>query len=292
MRYVALVGVMVLVSACAQVVDERDGAAVVRPSVGLAATEVAVDPVERGEVGAASVTPAVREDDGPVETLRATRVEVAGVVFEGVAFDGRAQRLVVVDQAGGPGSEFADAESAARARGGMAAVNAGFFTPEGAPLGLVMAGGKKAGAWNSASSLGSGVWYEDSSGRSGISRRESLGRERAASMRDLLQAGPMLVENGRAVSSLEGLKTSVRTLVVWDGGSRWWMGRSSPCTLAACAAAISGTGPAGWKVRHALNLDGGRSADLWISGKVAGGPLTRRAAWNRPVRNFLVLLDR
>jgi hypothetical protein len=229
---------------------------------------------------------------GPQERLRVTRVEVAGVVFEGVAFDARAQRLVVVDQAGGPGAEFADAESAANSRGGVAAVNAGFFTPEGAPLGLVIAGGKKAGAWNSASSLGSGVWHEDVGGEMAISRRESLGKNRAAAMRDLLQVGPMLVENGRAVSGLEGLKSSVRTLLVWDGGSRWWMGRSSPCTLAACAAAISGTGPAGWKVRHALNLDGGRSADLWISGNVAGGPLTRRAAWNRPVRNFLVLSAR
>jgi hypothetical protein len=262
---------------------------VVKPAGHATEPEPFAESAERGGAELARETVAA---PGPMERLRATRVEVAGVVFEGVAFDSRTQRLVVMDQAGGPGSEFADAESAARARGGMAAVNAGFFTPEGSPLGLVMAGGKKAGAWNAASSLGSGIWHEDAVGSAAISRRESLGRARAASMPNLLQAGPMLVENGRAVAGLEGLKTSVRTLLAWDGGGRWWIGRTTPCTLAACAAAVSSTGPAGWKVHHALNLDGGRSADLWISGRVSGGPLTRRSAWNRPVRNFLVLLDR
>lgn len=292
MRYGCLAAMVVLATACAPVKEPDDR------QVTMETSGQFTPPAEPAASGASVAAITAMVDRGraaeqlPVESARASRVEVAGVEFEGVAFDSRAQRLVVVDQAGGPGAEFADAQSAGLARGGLAAANAGFFTPEGAPLGLVMAGGKKTGAWNSASSLGSGVWHEDSGGKVAISRRESLGRERAAAMRDLLQAGPLLVENGRAVGGLEALKTSVRTLLVWDGGSRWWLGRASPCTLAACAAAISGTGPAGWKVRHALNLDGGRSADLWISDRVRGGPLTRRAAWNRPVRNFLVLLDR
>jgi hypothetical protein len=94
------------------------------------------------------------------------------------------------------------------------------------------------------------------------------------------------------VTGLEAAKSSVRTLIAWDGGSRWWIGRSSPCTLESLATLLSKEMPAGWKVRHALNLDGGRSADLWASGQVAGGPLVCRAAWNRPVRNFLVLVAR
>ncbi|RPJ34165.1 MAG: hypothetical protein EHM17_07615 [Verrucomicrobiaceae bacterium] len=224
----------------------------------------------------------------PAAPPRTTHTVVSGITFEGVAFDARNHRLVVIDQAGGPGSRFADAAAAARTVGGLAAVNGGFFTPEGEPLGLVIAAGKRSGAWNSASSLGSGVWH--ASGSSAISRREKLGRAAAGGMRDLLQAGPILVENGRIVSGLDALKTSARTMILWDGGSRWWIGCSTPATLAQTAAALAGTPVPGWPVRHALNLDGGRSSDLWISAAVPGGPLTRRPAWNRPVRNFLALV--
>ena len=225
----------------------------------------------------------------PPESPRAAGVEISGIAFEGVAFDSRSHRLLVVDQPGGPGSRFADAAAAARSVGGLAAVNGGFFTPAGEPLGLVIAAGKKSGAWNSASSLGAGIWHADSSGHSAISRRAKLGSAAAGTMRELLQAGPMLVENGRAVSGLDGVKTSARTVILWDGGTRWWIGRTPPCTLAGVAAALANGRPAGWPVRHALNLDGGRSSDLWISERLPGGPVSRRPAWNRPVRNFLVL---
>lgn len=132
----------------------------------------------------------------------------------------------------------------------------------------------------------------NSSGVPAITRREKLGRSEASNMQELLQAGPMLIENGHIVSGLNAEKSSIRTLILWDGGNRWWIGRSSACTLAQLAIATASANPASWPVRHALNLDGGRSSDLWISARVASGPLTRRTPWNRPVRNFLVLLPR
>lgn len=228
----------------------------------------------------------------PPDAVKATSGEFSGRVFEGVAFDTRSHRLVVADQTGGPGSRFPDATAAARAHGGIAALNAGFFTPAGEPLGLVVSSGKPAGAWNTASSLGSGVWHADAAGQSAISRREALGRSGALAMRELLQAGPMLVENRRPVSGLDTKKTSVRSLILWDGGSRWWIGRTSACTLAELSATLAGSQPAGWQIRSALNLDGGRSSELWISEAIAGGPISRRPPWNRPVRNFLVLMPR
>lgn len=220
---------------------------------------------------------------------RATRTETLGITFEGVAFDSRSAILEVADQAGGPGSQFPDSAAAGRALGGSAAINAGFFTPEGAPLGLVAANGKISGSWNSASSLGSGVWARAFTGASAISRRENLGKVDAGRMQELIQAGPLLVENGALVSGLETSKTSTRIAILWNGGTKWWIGRASPCTLAAFSQAIIDGKPAGWKVQQALNLDGGRSADLWISSEIPGGPVSRRTAWNRPVRNFLVL---
>jgi hypothetical protein len=279
MRLSAALLLLVMISSCAPV---RETAV---PPQAVAA--VLPEPAALAETPAAPTTPAES-----AESARAMSGDFSGITFEGVTFDSRGHRLVVVDQPGGPGSEFADAAAAGASRRGLAAVNAGFFTPEGAPLGLVVSGGKRSGAWNAASSLGSGVWHEDASGRSAITRREKLGRAAASAIRELLQAGPMLLENGRAVSGLDAEKTSARTLIVWDGGSRWWIGRTPPCTLAALGAALSSARPGGWPVRHALNLDGGRSSDLWISGAVEGGPLVRRPAWNRPVRNFLVLTRR
>ena len=253
--------------------------------------EASVSPVEPPAPAAAapSILPPSEPASTPADATRMTTREISGIRFEGVAFDSRNQRLVVVDQPNGPGSRFADAEAAGRSVGGVAAINAGFFTPEGEPIGLVMAAGKRSGAWNSASSLGSGVWYENGNSMA-ISRRENLGKSAALTMRELLQAGPMLVDRGRAVGGLDSAKTSARTMILWDGGTRWWVGRAAPCSLAALGNALAQGQPAGWKVRYALNLDGGRSADLWVSSRIPSGPLTRRTLWNRPVRNFLVLV--
>ncbi|MEI7955665.1 MAG: phosphodiester glycosidase family protein [Verrucomicrobiota bacterium] len=219
-----------------------------------------------------------------------TSCEISGIRFEGVAFDARSHRLIVADQTSGPGTLWPDAATAASAHGGLAAINAGFFTPTGQPLGKLVAAGTPTGSWNRASSLGSGVWLESATGTSAILRRESVPATVAAL--ELVQAGPMLVENNQVVAGLEATKPSVRSVIFWDGGTRWWIGRSSPCTLAALARALTAGGPAAWPPRVALNLDGGRSADLWISAAIPGGPLTRRAIWNKPVRNFLILVSR
>ena len=228
----------------------------------------------------------------PAEAPALTRRSIGGIGFEGVAFDSRTHRLLVVDQAAGPGSQYATAADAGSRTGGLMAINAGFFTPEGMPLGLVVSSGRREGAWNASSSLGSGLWFEDSSGNPAIRRRGDLGKSMALLTRELIQAGPMLVENGCAVGGLESQKTSARSVILWDGGSRWWIGRGTPCTLAALAQALAGPGPAGWEVRHALNLDGGRSVDLWVSAAMPGGPAGHRPPWNRAVRNFLVLTTR
>lgn len=251
-----------------------------------------VEPQAKPALGQLDAEPKAELVTQVIPPPHATSSTHSGIVFDGVAFDSRSHRLRVIDQAGGPGSRRADAASAARSLQGLAAVNGGFFTPEGEPLGWVIAAGERAGAWNSTSALGSGLWYADTAGRSAISRRENLGRAGAEMMHELLQAGPMLVENSRAVGGLDALKTSARTMILWDGGTRWWIGRSEPATLARVADALATWEIPGWKVRHALNLDGGRSSELWVSPEVSGGPLARRPAWNRPVRNFLVLMKK
>jgi hypothetical protein len=251
-----------------------------------------IEPVRPALLKSVESQPVIPIPVKPMLSPRVTLGEIRGIRFEGIVFDSRSHRLVVADQARGPGSQYPDSAAAARAYGGIAAMNAGFFTPEGSPLGLIVSGGEKAGAWNSASSLGSGLWHQDWGNRSGITRRELLGRTTAASMRELIQAGPLLVEHSQLIGGLESTKSSVRSVILWDGLSSWWLGRTSPCTLAALGSALATGSPTDWRVRDALNLDGGRSTDLWISATADGGPILRRAPWNRPVRNFLVLVKR
>ena len=166
-----------------------------------------------------------------------SRKMVSGIKFEGVSLPTRTHRLLVVDQAKGPGSEFATSADAARKNRALLAINAGFFTPEGKPLGLVVSNGKSAGAWNSASSLGNGIYRESSAGAASISRRGS--RSVTSDAKQLLQAGPLLLENGNRISELNNSKTALRSILLTDGGTRWWIGKTSPCTLAALGSALA-----------------------------------------------------
>ena len=210
---------------------------------------------------------------------------LSGISITAVAFDSRSHRLVVADQPGGPGSLWPDAKSAAASRSGIAAVNGGFFTPQGAPLGLVVADGKRAGSLNRASSLGAGLFVED--GSPTLVRRET-----ARTGGELLQRGPFLVENGRAIPGLSPESSTARTFIGWDGSSGWFIARSGACSLADLAKALEGAKIGGAACRIALNLDGGRSSDLWAGSSLDGGPVTQRPFWNKPVRNFLVLQPR
>lgn len=225
----------------------------------------------------------------PTAAPQRVAADVSGISLEGVAFDSRSHRLRVADQTGGPSSQWPDSQAAGQSLGGIAAINAGFFTPQGTPLGLVVTGGTARGGWNGASSLGSALWFEDGSGRSGIARRENIGSAGARGMRELIQAGPLLVERRSPVAGLDGTKSSPRTVLLWDGGTRWIMARSSASTLQQISQALAGSSPAGWPIVSALNLDGGRSAEIWISDQVAGGGTFTRPIWNKPVRNFLIL---
>jgi hypothetical protein len=108
----------------------------------------------------------------------------------------------VLDQPNGPGTQWTHVQAAAESVSGLAAINAGFFTPQGKPLGVVIANGKKAGS-NNPSSLGAGVWYE-AHGKTAIIRRERCNFNAP----HLMQAGPFLAEKSSAVKGLDAAKTS------------------------------------------------------------------------------------
>jgi hypothetical protein len=234
--------------------------------------------------------PALRLNSPAVEAPAFARKTIRGIRFEGVTFDSRSHRLRVIDQPMGPGTMYHSAQAATRKYDALLALNAGFFTPEGKPLGMVVAAGGRAGAWNSSSSLGSGIFSESDSGQLSITRRGSPTTFQSA--RELIQAGPLLVENGAGVVGLDAEKSAVRSILLTDGEARWWIGTSSLCTLSALGEALASDSPAPWPIRNAINLDGGRSTDLFVSSQIPGGPFERRGILNRPVRNFLILVPR
>ncbi|MDB4295809.1 phosphodiester glycosidase family protein, partial [Akkermansiaceae bacterium] len=190
--------------------------------------------------------------------------------------------LLVADQ-DGLGSKWTSSQKAGA--GSLAAINGGFFTPEGKPLGLVISNGKRTGGTNRASSLGSGFFIGGDERL--ISRESYLSTKPSA--RNLLQTGPRLVWSGKMMSGLQKGDNRPRSFLLWDGNEHFGIGYANSATLSSLASALSKQPISGFKIHHALNLDGGRSSDLWVSPSVNGGGLTRRSWLNKDVRNYLVL---
>ncbi|MEK7952570.1 phosphodiester glycosidase family protein [Luteolibacter soli] len=241
-------------------------------------------PASRDQTDTSHSTPPPQHQQ-PAEATRVVEVTRSGITITAVTFDSRTHHLSIADQAGGPGSRWPDAAAAGRELGGIAAVNAGFFTPEGKPLGLVVTGGKRVSPVNNSSSLGAGLFI---GGPSLTLQR----RGHSTSAPEILQSGPFLVENGHVISGLSQDSSTARSVLGWDGGSRWFIARTGACSLASLGQGLAGAEIGGVKVRTVLNLDGGRSSDLWVASSVPGGPVSQRPFWNKPVRNFLVLVPR
>ena len=240
-----------------------------------------------GLSGEGQALPLFFNEQAPRAPLPASieKVSSRGLDLTFLLFDERSYHLSVADKKEGPDTEWPTAEAAAMAHGALAAINASFFDPEGDPLGLVIENGRRIGKWNSNSSLTSGVFAMEKRPR--LLRRQHW--RSFSPTRHLIQAGPFLVENDIAVGGLENQKRSPRSFLVWDGGSRWALGYADKASLAELATALAAQPVTQLDITTALNLDGGRSSDLWVSAEMPGGPLNTRTLWNRPVRNYLLL---
>jgi uncharacterized protein YigE (DUF2233 family) len=211
-----------------------------------------------------------------------------GVRMHLVAYDDRDMTLRVADQPNGPGSRWITARDAAATYGGVAAINGGFFTPEGKPLGLLIETGTRRGHLNK-SSLGTGI-YLSSAARSAIIRRESYQKaDSSKNPYNLLQSGPMLVDGMKPVSGLSKTQRRRRSFLAWDGHHHWAIGITEPCSLDMLANALSTGSLCNFKTFAALNLDGGRSSDLWVGSQVSQRGQDHHGYFNKAVRNYLVL---
>lgn len=232
-----------------------------------------------------------REDAGPKRALvHGAEMHVFDALAEGrrvevvlVVFDDRHLTLRVVDQP--------DANAGAgRVRGiaqeldAAACINGGFFHPDFTPLGLFTADGRSTGRL-ARTSLVSGAVVVRGGRPALVWNAEAGGHEGAV---QVLQAGPRLVHEGRAVPGLDRVKQAARSFVLHDGGHRWALGTARDCSLLELGEILvtAGVLPE-LKAWRALNLDGGRSTALCA--RFAEGGELCRPGW-RTVRNYLAVV--
>lgn len=207
-----------------------------------------------------------------------------GIDFTAVTFDRRNYFLKVIDQKGGPGSRFAKAEAAGRSQNGLAAINGGFFSPEGKPVGLVITNGEARGYFNSSSFLGTGILDGQ---KVSLATRTTYQRSS-----ELLQSGPRLVWEGETLTGLSRDNPRARSFLIWDGAEHFGLAYADSASLKALSDALKSQPFAGFKIKYAVNLDGGTSCDLWVSDLVRGGGFTKSPFFRKAARNYLVLRDR
>lgn len=228
----------------------------------------------------------VKQPEEPKHSLKARNFSSQSIQFSIVTFDTRSHELVVDDQPNGPGSEYDRAEDAGT--GHLAAINGGFFTPEGAPLGLVVTKQRRRGGINRASFLGTGFFLGPQAQL--MSRTEFLKNNPKNS--EVLQSGPRLVWSGETLTGLSNQDKRPRSFLLWDGKYHFAIGFADSATLKGLSNALASQPISRFKIAYALNLDGGRSSDLWVSSSVSGGGFSRSSFFNKDVRNYLVLKKR
>ena len=174
-----------------------------------------------------------------------------------VSFSAAEHTVVVMDN---PQGELTLA-TAARKRGVLAAVNGGYFHRDRTPLGLVIRDGRTLHRFERAKLLSGLVVV--SGGRVSLQRASEF--KQTAAVRDALQAGPFLVDKGRAVVGLNADRSAARTVIFQGAGDRRGFAVTRAVTLAQMGAILATTGLAtDAAITRALNLDGGSSTGLWV----------------------------
>lgn len=201
-----------------------------------------------------------------------------------IVFDSRRYDLKVIDQPddGSGGGRIRECMRGANAAAG---VNGGFFTPQFTPMGLMVAEGRRTGAWQANKLLtGAVVVHHEPQLLWNAEVRDAGGA------RHLLQAGPRLIDAGRPVPNLERTRHATRTFIATDGGHQWILGLAHDISLGELAELLAtpGTIP-GFPIHRALNLDGGRSSALYY--RTADGSEHSDPGWST-VRNYLGIVPR
>ena len=142
--------------------------------------------------------------------------------------------------------------------------NGGFFDKDSnmSPMGLLITNGTIVSSIATNGFTASGILY-DTGEKIYLKRRQNL-HIPLHKIKQAIQSGPFLVENGRVVPGLNKTKNDMRTFIATDGNGNWCLGISTPITLHDLATWLTKINP-GFKITHALNLDGGSSSAYYDS---------------------------
>lgn len=208
-----------------------------------------------------------------------------GTKIHYVIVNSKNYHLEVADQPNGPGTVWSDVKTAAIANDAIACINAGFFTPEGKPLGICIDHSKRTGSLNT-SSLGSGAFVVDASGKNSIIRRSDIKNHKNPKF--LLQAGPFLIENKKPIKLKES-DARPRSFIARDSKGSWMLAMVESISLPDLVKALQKHDFSQFKIETALNLDGGRSSQLYFFNEDSKTSKSVTAFMHRKVRNFLVI---
>lgn len=198
-------------------------------------------------------------------------------------------QLLVLDEGSVSSPRYGSLGEAMRAHGCIAGVNAGFFSADsaGSPLGLCISNGVRISNLASSSFAVAGVLYD--TGKEIILERTKtyMQRKSPINMKNAIQGGPFLVENGRPVAGLHDDRKALRTFVATDGRGHWCLGSSSPLSLKELAQWLCEPNCTGrFQIQTALNLDGGSSSAYWVQTPHRNYPSIKQ------VRNYIGLIPR
>ncbi len=199
-----------------------------------------------------------------------------------IIFRSKSYSLRVVESPNPGSTKLADVLAAA---GCVAGVNGGYFHSDFRPVGLVIADGREVHPFERAKLL-SGVLSVRGEGIE-ISRPARF--KSSSDIRQAIQCGPMLVENGKPTVGLNSERAARRTVVATDGHGQWALIYLTSVTLADTGSILTTPGVLrGCTAFLALNLDGGSSSGLWAASTPASVSLPEFGH----VRNYIGIVPR
>ncbi len=202
------------------------------------------------------------------------------------AFSSPQHRLIVVDE-GDSSPLYGNLRKAMSQYSCVAGVNGGFFYDDDtkSPIGLVISNGKLISPVSTNGFMSVGILY-DTGKTIKLERRQKLSTPLPL-IKQAIQSGPFLVENGKVVAGLNNSNKDKRTFVATDGKGKWLIGISSALTLRELANWLAESPPEiGFIVVAALNLDGGSSTAFYNKSTNTHYPSLKR------VRNYIGIQSR
>ncbi len=196
-------------------------------------------------------------------------------------FNASESRIVVLDE-GDADKRYGSLARAMEEEGCDAGINGGYFAAdnESSPIGLVRHRGVRISPLSTGSFTVAGVLYD--TGRELKLERSNKLSTAGEHMQEAIQGGPFLVDKGKAVRGLNNSRRARRSFVATDDKGRWCIATCSSITLYELAQWLSeGKALGDFKVRTALNLDGGSSSSFWVR-----SPGIRRPGL-KAVRNYV-----